>query len=37
LGFWDFFKSKKNDESKSDESVLPKDSSNELTFVKKLY
>ena len=34
MGFWDFFKSKKNDESKSDESVLPKDSSNELIFVK---
>ena len=34
MGFWDFFKSKKNDESKSDESVLPKDGSNDLTFAK---
>jgi L-lactate utilization protein LutC len=34
LGFWDFFKSKKNDESNSDESVLPKDGSNDLIFAK---
>lgn len=34
MGFWDFFKSKENDESKSDESVLPKDSSKDLTFAK---
>ena len=34
MGFWDFFKSKKNDESKSDESLLPKDGSNDLTFAK---
>ena len=34
MGFWDFFKSKKNDESKSDESILPKDGSNDLTFAK---
>tara|TARA_X000000950_G_scaffold126066_1_gene157779 strand:- start:109 stop:690 length:582 start_codon:yes stop_codon:yes gene_type:complete len=34
LGFWDFFKSKKNDETKSDESVLPKNSSNDLIFAK---
>ena len=34
MGFWDFFKSKKNDESNSDESVLPKDGSNDLIFAK---
>ena len=34
MGFWDFFKSRKNDESKSDESVLPTDVSNDLTFAK---
>ena len=34
MGFWDFFKSKKNDETKSDESVLPKNSSNDLIFAK---
>ena len=34
MGFWDFFKSKKNDESKSDESVLPEDGSNDLIFAK---
>ncbi len=34
MGFWDFFKSKKNDESKSDESVLPLDGSSDLIFAK---
>ena len=34
MGFCDFFKSKKNDESNSDESVLPKDGSNDLIFAK---
>jgi len=34
LGFWDFFKSKKNNESKSDESSLPHTGSNDLVFAK---
>tara|TARA_B100000575_G_scaffold15247_1_gene10805 strand:+ start:357 stop:938 length:582 start_codon:yes stop_codon:yes gene_type:complete len=34
LGFWDFFKSKKNNESKSDESSLPHIGSNDLVFAK---
>jgi len=34
LGFWDFFKSKKNNESKSDESSLPNIGSNDLVFAK---
>ena len=34
MGFWDFFKSKKNNESKSDESSLPHTGSNDLVFAK---
>ena len=34
MGFWDFFKSKKNNESKSDESSLPNIGSNDLVFAK---
>jgi len=34
LGFWDFFKSKKKDESESGESPLPNISSNDLIFAK---
>ena len=34
MGFWDFFKSKKNNESKSDESSLPHIGSNDLVFAK---
>ena len=34
MGFWDFFKSKKNNESKSDESSLPDLGSNDLVFAK---
>ncbi len=34
MGFWDFFKSKKNIESKSDESSLPDIGSNDLVFAK---
>ena len=34
MGFWDFFKSKKKDESESDESPLPNISSNDLIFAK---
>ena len=34
MGFWDFFKSKKNDESKSDESSLPNIGSDDLIFAK---
>ena len=34
MGFWDFFKSKKNNESKSDESSLPDIGSNDLVFAK---
>ena len=34
MGFWDFFKSKKKDESESGESPLPNISSNDLIFAK---
>jgi hypothetical protein len=34
LGFWDFFKSKKKDESESGESSLPNIGSNDLIFAK---
>jgi len=34
LGFWDFFKSKKKDESESGESPLPNIGSNDLIFAK---
>ena len=34
MGFWDFFKSKKKDESESDESPLPNIGSNDLIFAK---
>ena len=34
MGFWDFFKSKKKDESKNGESPLPNISSNDLIFAK---
>ena len=34
MGFWDFFKSKKNNESKSDESSWPHIGSNDLVFAK---
>jgi len=34
LGFWDFFKRKKKEESESDESSLPKIGSNDLVFAK---
>tara|TARA_B100001057_G_scaffold486739_1_gene568372 strand:+ start:1161 stop:1742 length:582 start_codon:yes stop_codon:yes gene_type:complete len=34
LGFWDFFKSKKNDNSESDESSLPNIGSDDLVFAK---
>ena len=34
MGFWDFFKSKKKDESENGESPLPNTSSNDLIFAK---
>ena len=34
MGFWDFFKSKKNDNSESDESSLPNIGSDDLVFAK---
>ena len=34
MGFWDFFKSKKKDESESGESPLPNIGSNDLIFAK---
>ena len=34
MGFWDFFKSKKNDKSESDESSLPNIGSDDLIFAK---
>ena len=34
MGFWDFFKSKKKDESKNDESSLPNFGSNDIIFAK---
>ena len=34
MGFWDFFKSKKKDESENGESPLPNISSNDLIFAK---
>jgi len=34
LGFWDFFKSKKNDNSENDESSLPNIGSDDLVFAK---
>ena len=34
MGFWDFFKSKKKDESESDESPIPNISSNDIIFAK---
>ena len=34
MGFWDFFKRKKKEESESDESSLPKIGSNDLVFAK---
>jgi len=34
LGFWDFFKRKKKEESESDESSLPNIGSNDLVFAK---
>ena len=34
MGFWDFFKSKKNDNSENDESSLPNIGSDDLVFAK---